>query len=113
MVQAIPRQILIHSATHSYTPHRDGWGNETFAGSNALQHVRFEPSSKLIVTKDNRQVQLAATMYYDCKNSSPQGVVFTVGDQIIQTGGKTYSVEVSDPIYDEAGLHHWELGLSG
>jgi len=113
MAQAIPYQLLIHSATHNYTPSHGNWGAETFAGTRALTYVRFEPSSKLITTKDNRQVQLAATMFYDCKNSAPSGVTFTEGDQIIQTGGRVYKVETVDNCNDEIGLHHYELGLSG
>ena len=110
MARPIPRALLIHSATHKYgTLADDGWGNMTHPSSQSLEFVRFEPSSKLVMTKDNNEVQLSAVMFFDCINSVPAGATFAVGDQIV-FGDRTYHVETVDTLYDRT-LHHYELGL--
>jgi hypothetical protein len=111
MSKPIPRKLLIHSAIHNYSTTKDDWGNETWGDTEALTFVRFEPSTKLVKTKDNREIQLSAIMFFDCRNSRPLSVDFAVGDQIIQTGGATYTIEVVDFLNDEYGEHHYEVGL--
>lgn len=108
----IPRELLIHNATHKYgTPAQDDDGNYDWPNTRTLSRVRFEPSSKLVMTKDNREVQLAALMFFDCHNSTPADTTFAVGDQIQQTGGATYEVVGVEPLYDISGLHHYEVLL--
>lgn len=107
----IPRHLLIHSATHYYgTPTKDTWGNVTYPSNQALTHVRFEPSGKLVKTKDNTELRLSMLMIYDEVNSAPQGAIFDHGDKIT-FGGRSYRVEVIDLLYDGERLHHKEIGL--
>ncbi|MFA5424229.1 MAG: putative minor capsid protein [Phycisphaerae bacterium] len=109
MSKSIPKRLLPHSATHNYGAKvKDDWGNLTHASSRALTHVLFEPTSKLIKSKDNREIQLSALMYFDCRNSSPEGATFAIGDQIIR--GAAYEVVGGiDPIRDGT---HYEVELS-
>lgn len=72
--------------------------------------MRLEPSTKVVRDKNNAEVQLAATLFYDCKNSSPRGVVFKTDDIIIFNDEK-FKVQVIEPLYDERKLHHYELGM--
>lgn len=70
----------------------------------------MEPSNKVVRDKNNAEVQLAATLFYDCRNSKPQGVIFFVDDIVIFNGQK-HSIQVVEPLYDGRKLHHYELGL--
>ena len=109
MVKPIPRRLLIHSATLSDVS-MDAFQSESLATVAELQHIRIEPSTKQITTKDNRQVNLSAVLFYCCKNSRPRGVVFLPG-QRVTFGGAVFRAETIEPIYDDAKLHHYELGL--
>jgi hypothetical protein len=113
MLMPIPRWMLIHSATQHYgTPAKDTWGNKTWPSSRALTRVRIEPTTKLIRTKDNREIKLSAIMFFDCRNSGPDGVAFALGDQIQRPGGATYTVAGGiEPLYDATRAHHWEVEL--
>lgn len=75
-----------------------------------ISYVRMEPSSKIIRDKNNAEIQLAATLFYDCKNSEPRGITFEEDDVIIFNGQK-HQVKTIEPLYDRKKLHHYELGL--
>ena len=75
-----------------------------------LHHIRIEPSSRIIRDKNNAEVQLAATLFYDCKNSSPTGMVFQE-DDILLFQGMSYKVQTVEPLYDGSKLHHYEMGM--
>jgi hypothetical protein len=109
-MRAIPRKLLIHSATIKVVTATDRWGKETTSHPVDLKYVRIEPSSKLVKDKQNNEVQLSALMFFDMKNSQPAGTVFTQ-DQIILWNGIEYRVQIIDPLYDGSNLHHYELGL--
>lgn len=113
MAMPIPKSLLPQSATHKYgQPTDDGWGNKALPSSRTLSHVRFEPSTKLVVNKENQQVQLSALMFFDCRNSAPAGISFAIGDQISKTDGAAYTIVGGvDPIWDERRPHHLELEL--
>lgn len=107
----IPRCLLIHSATHKYgAKTQDNTGAWTHASSQALTRVRFEPSTKLVKTKDNNEVQLSAIMLFDCRNSLPVGTTFALGDEISRTGGSVYEVVGgTEPKFDGLDAHHYEV----
>ena len=110
MVRSIPRALLIHSVVHRYNPSEVDYGVVTWGGERSIKHVRVEPSTKLVISKENKQVQLAALLNYCARNSSPQGIAFTLGDEIEFEGVK-YTVVVVDRLYDDRKLHHLEVGL--
>lgn len=102
--------MLIHTVTHAKIKDADRWGTEQITNKKTVKNVRLEPSSKVVRDKNNAEVQLAATLFYDCKNSSPRGVAFKT-DDIIIFNGETFKVQTIEPLYDERKLHHYELGL--
>jgi hypothetical protein len=112
MAVPIPRYILPHSATQKYgTSTEAESGAVTWPSSRALSYVRFDPSSKLVLSKENQQVQLSAIMFFDCRNSLPAGATFAIGDQI-SVGSRTYTVVGGDePIWDARHAHHYEVEL--
>lgn len=75
-----------------------------------IKRIRIEPTSKVIRNKNNAEIQLAAILFYDCKNSFPQDVVFSEDDIILFKNGK-YAVQLIESLYDNQKLHHYEMGL--
>lgn len=109
-MKPIPKRLLIHSAELKNVNADNSWQEEETKTIANLKYVRIEPSSKLITAKDNRQVTLAATLLYDCRNSRPAGVEFIQGQKIIWNGAE-HVIETIEPLYDGEKLHHYELGL--
>ena len=60
--------------------------------------------------KNNAEIQLAATLFYDCRNSRPRGVQFAE-DDIISFNGLKHRVASVEPLYDDERIHHYEMGL--
>lgn len=110
-MRPIPKSLLIHQVTlQKTTPGDSFYDEEVPDGGTVLKHVRMEPSSKIVRSKDNAEIQLAATLIYDCKNTEPRNITFSV-DDIIVFHGQKHRVEVVEPLYDSRKLHHYELGL--
>lgn len=107
----IPKSLLMHEVTlHKLQDGKNRWDENKLDAGKKLSSVRMEPSSKIVRDKNNAEVQLAATLFYDCKNSKPRGVVFKVDDVIIFNDEK-HKIQVVEPLYDNRKLHHYELGL--
>lgn len=112
MAAPIPRRLLIHSGALHYRGQPDGWGGAQ-ASDIPLQFVRVEPSSSWKHSKDSDSIQAAATLFFDAHNSLPQGMDFTGMQGITaDVAGQHFRVISVDALYDEHGLHHWELGLA-
>ena len=109
-MKPIPKRLLIHAATLRSPGAMDVWQAPTWEDT-PLKHVRIEPSAKVVLTKDNTEVQLVSTLIYDCVNSSPRGIEFAAGQRVVW-GGRECTVETVEQLYDERHLHHWEVGLS-
>lgn len=89
----------------------DFWEENTeTAEEETLRYVKMEPSTKIIRDKNNVEIQLAATLFYDCRNSLPRGIEFAVDDVVI-FNGQRHQVKVVEPLYDGRKLHHYESGL--
>lgn len=110
VIRAIPKKLLIHAITTAKASGEDFWGSEEQERPAEVTHVRIEPSSKVVRGKNNAELQLAAILFYDCKNSRPQGHKWAV-DDLVHFGEENYSVKVVEPLYDEEKLHHYEMGL--
>lgn len=108
-MKPIPRKLLIHTVAHKANPVSNGWG-ETYATEWTLYRVRLEPSSKIVKGRDNTELQLAATLFYDSANSRPRDVTFAPGDLIVFDGTEL-SVQTVEKVYDDRTLHHIEVGL--
>ncbi len=109
-MKPIPKKLLIHTVTHAKAVKADRWGTKDLAEKQDLRYVRMEPSRQIVRDKSGAEIQLAATLFYDCTNSSPAGVQFAVDDIIIFNGQK-HQVKTVEPLYDERKLHHYEMGL--
>lgn len=110
IIKPIPKKLLIHTVIYGKEEENDRWGSGTFKEKQTIKHIRIEPSSKIIRDKNNAEIQLAATVFYDCRNSLPRGMVFSLDDIIIFNGQK-YQVKDIEPLYDRKKLHHYELGV--
>lgn len=109
-MRPIPKRLLIHQAILHKETVQDRWGKGQLDAGVKLEFVRMEPSRQLIRDKNNAEVQLAATLFYDCLNSRPRDIGFQE-DDIIIFNGQRHQVRSVEPLYDERHLHHYELGL--
>ena len=109
-MKPIPKHLLIHSAKAIKLSAPDTWNDRTDETIKALENIRVETSNALTITKDNRQVKVSATLFFDCINSKPKGFDFSETD-IIETLGDRYEIISVDRFYDNKRLHHYEVGL--
>lgn len=109
-MRPIPKRLLIHSVLLRRSSCEDRWGKVIEETSEELSYVRMEPSSRIVRDKNNAEIQLSATLFYDCKNSRPKGLEFNV-DDIIEFNGQKHQVQVVEPLYDGKRMHHYELGM--
>lgn len=109
-MRPIPKKLLIHAVTLHKKTGEGRWGDDQLNDGLKLTYVRMEPSSKIVRDKNNAEIQLAATLFYDCKNSRPKDIAFAV-DNIIVFNGQKHRVQIVEPLYDGERLHHYEMGL--
>lgn len=121
MLRPIPPQMLKTAATLKVPKETDRWGERTDE-TLALAKTHLQASNAVKKTRDSREVVLRALLFYDVKNSRPQGVDFdalkTRADEAgesmtLDIKGLTYTVETVEAIPDDrGGVHHYELGLT-
>ena len=109
-MRPIPKKLLIHTVTLYKRIKMDKWGKAEMDVGQTLFNIRIEPSSQIVRDKNNAEVQLAATLFYDCRNSQPSDILFEV-DQIIDFNGQKYQIKTVEPLYDCTKLHHYEVGM--
>lgn len=109
-MKPIPKKLLIHTTAAIENGDADMWGKREDTNRTELTFVRVEPSSSLRISKDNNQVQLAAVLLYDCRNSRPAGYDFSHADKI-EYNGQQYNILGVKELYDEKKLHHLEVEL--
>ena len=110
LMRPIPKRLLIHTATLYQRVNVDKWGKGELNGGQELSNIRIEPSKQIIRDKNNAEVQLAATLFYDCRNSRPSDVSFEV-DQVVDFNGQKYQIKTVETLYDNLKLHHYEIGM--
>ena len=107
----IPRWARPHTVTYKKRTGTDIHQKSTYADPVTIQYVRMEPTSKIVLSKDNTQVQLASVLFYDCQDSLPTGITFSALD-VITFNGHDYTVIEPDPLYALSSTpHHYEVGL--
>lgn len=109
-MRAIPKQLLVHTAVLYRIQTEDAWGHEELDDGTELRYVRMKYSGKVVRDKNNAEIQLAAVLFYDCRNSSPKNVEFQV-DDIIVFNGEQFRVQTVELFTDEKHTHHYEMGL--
>ena len=107
----IPLKLLIHEAVLNEVVKVDSWGTEQDNYLHMLKYVRFEPSTRIVHTGNNSDVQCTATLFIDAISSYPTGVSVSVGNSVIWQG-RRYIVQDVQRLYDEHRLHHLEVELS-
>ena len=122
MIPHIPKLLLIHSAELITEFAPDKWGKASEQDTVKLEHVRIEPSAKHVINGSGEVVQLAAVLFFDCRNSSPADVIFALKDdtvngrtatiQKVSFEGRFFTVQTIEPLYaDKNRIHHYEVGL--
>lgn len=109
-MMAIPRGMLIHSMDVYREEKSSDWSGKRLTLLGGLYHVRVEPSSRVVRDKNNKEIQLAATLFFDCKNSRNTANELQE-DLIADFGGDKYRIVSVEPLYDRRRLHHYELGM--
>lgn len=109
-MRPIPKNMLIHTCSVSAVTGEDAWGNRTISEAVTLTNIRIDTAKSVVITKDNRQLQLTAVLFYDCRNSLPLDHVFEI-ENVVSFGGREYTVKSVEPLYDGSKLHHYEVGL--
>lgn len=109
-MRPISKRLLIHTATLYQRVNVDKWGKGELNGGQELSNIRIEPSKQIIRDKNNAEVQLAATLFYDCRNSRHSDVSFEV-DQVVDFNGQKYQIKTVETLYDNLKLHHYEIGM--
>ena len=122
MIKPIPKRGLIHSAELITEFAPDKWGKASERDTVKLKHIRVEPSAKHVIDGNGETVQLAAVLFFDCRNSSPADVTFALKDdtvngktvalQKVSFEGRLYTVQTVEQLYaDTNRIHHYEVGL--
>lgn len=110
-MKPIPKSLLPHSVMFHKKVNSGGrFEEDSLDSGTKISYVRMEPSNRIVRDKNNAEIQLAATLFYDCKNSTPNDIFFSV-DDIILFNGQKHRVQLVEPLYDRSKLHHYELGL--
>lgn len=122
MIRPIPKNLLIHSAELITEFSPDKWGKPQGCETVQLKNICVEPSAKHVIGGNGEFVQLAATLYFDCRNSTPRDVRFALKDdtvngkkavlQKVSFEGRLYAVQTVESLYaDRNRVHHYEVGL--
>lgn len=106
----IPLRLLIHEATLNEVEKAD-YGAEQDKLIATMKYVRFEPSTRIVHTADNADVQCVATLFIDGVSSWPIGVTPTIGNSVVWEG-RRYKVQDIQRLYDDNRQHHLEVELS-
>lgn len=109
MMRAIPKKLLIHDAVLKREK-KNEWGSGALETVTELSRIRIEPSSRITRDKNNVEYQLAATLFFDCKNSQPFNQKFRE-DDIVDFHGSLHRIISIELLYDEKKLHHYEMGM--
>lgn len=107
----IPRALLPHKA-QLLTETIDAWQNATVTDSKNLKYIRID--ADLTRRADEKDTVHAARwlLFYDCRNSLPRDVTFSLG-QVIVWNDLRLTVKEVTPVWEDKALHHYEIGLEG
>lgn len=108
-MRPIPKFLLIHSATLKKESAENVWGKKTNT-STSLSSVRFEPVNVRHWNVQEGLPEATVRMFFDCRNSVPFGMAFDTGD-VITFNSRDYTITSVSSLYDERGLHHYEVYL--
>ena len=70
-MRPIPKKLLIHTVA-LYSVTEDRWGKESPGDGQELQHVRLEPSGKVLRNKSSAEIQLDSTLFTTAEIAFPE-----------------------------------------
>lgn len=109
-MRQIPRNRLPHTiirneyiSTSPRTP--------TYGANKTIQFVKIDETTRLLKTRDGKEIVGNGMMFYDFVNSSPSKIVFNKQDKIT-FNGKVYHIAHIDTLYGNSDIpHHYEIIL--
>lgn len=106
-------QLLIHSCTLRHKSGDTGGYFPPTITEIDLGNVLIQGGSKITFSTDGNEMTCSKTLYYDCVNSTPRGIDFHEGDEIV-FGDEVCTIKVVLPCYTDINNsqpHHVECGL--
>lgn len=119
MLPPIPARILRSNAIVKVCSGADVYQNQTY-DAYAVQRVHLQPTTQIIKTTDNTDVQLTGVLFVDARRSSPaldwRALLHQAhdkgGDMRVIVRDVEYTVMTVDELRDSSDrLHHWEIGV--
>lgn len=110
MIRSIPKSVLIHSAVLYKRTGKNTKEQITYSDAVSLDYVCFQDSNEIIRLQNGDEYRLSGILFYDEKNSRPQGIEFSLDDKIVFNGTNYYIKRIRT----ESGfvlLHHFEIEL--
>ena len=108
-MRPISSQVLKCSATLKHPTGVDAYGKKTFA-TTALSRVYVEAPKKNALTALGEDKSDTLVLYFDCRRSTPAGILFPKGD-VIEYKGQDYTIRESVLLPNPDIPHHWEVRL--
>ena len=111
-IRPIQRNLLPHTGNYYKRAGVDENQVETFETAVPMQHVRFEPQKRTALAALGEMKADKYLFFYDCRNSSPTGIIFNQMDEIEFNGNRMKIRDASPISADKAEPHHWEVYLT-
>ena len=106
----IPREMLIHSAELRSPLSEVSFGNVIWSEAVRLEFIRIDEENGFGFSGMNKSDSGSALLIYDCRNSRPRDLEFSVGQQV-SFGGRNYTISAVKRLYGKKRLHHIEAEL--
>lgn len=107
-IMQIPARLLRDSAVLLVPKEKDIFGDSY--EEIPLKNVRVCFSKKVRLSNNNTVSASAGTLYFDCRNSSPTGTVFTT-EMKLAIGEERFRIAEAKAVKAEKEVHHWELAF--
>lgn len=106
-VRPIPKYLLNSGATLLVPSARRVGIYEQGYDETELSSVRIDMFNKIKLSKDNAAAEKSGTLFYDCRYSRPENVIFTT-EMRLRINGAVYRITEVRVLLDGAGIHHYE-----
>lgn len=112
-MRAIPKYLLIHRAELYDVMGNGVFGEKLYSEAVQLENVRVDYTSG--INRDgikgfNDKGAGQAVLIYDCRNSSPVGLEFNIGQKVI-FGKRTFTVSGAAIYWGKNAPHHIEVTM--
>ena len=110
MVKPIPKELLIHEVDYEEYKGTGNFGDE-WEDSVTIDHVRFEPETKITRDANGEEVKTQGTLFLDAVNT-PKFRQMKVNSKVT-FDGQEMRVNACDVLYafDPDTPHHYEVEL--